>query len=282
MTETRPTPPSPTGDPATGGAQGAAQSAERGEGHLDNLARLHRMSRTAGLGSTDYAAVNVPAVMTIIIGAASVLAVITPIFLFIPVAGVVIGIIALRQLRASNGTQTGTTIAVIGLLACLGFSAVSGYKVLSELRREARDKQQLDGLVERFGATLSQDKIDDAYQMLDGRLRERVTKPIFEQFIRGQYVAAFGPIKSMKATGIYEIQEATDDTGMRMAAGVGFVSTERFPSERALRTNFVYRWSGEDWKIFNLPEWFPPSKEPAQTPGGPPPTGPQGPPAPAR
>src|SRR5688500_6367590 len=71
------------------------------------LHKLHRMSRTAGLGTQEYVAINVAAVMTLLLGLVSALAMVTSLLLVIPLAGVVCGVIALYQIKDSNGTQTG-------------------------------------------------------------------------------------------------------------------------------------------------------------------------------
>src|SRR4051794_6725127 len=82
----------------------------------DPLSHLHKMSTTAGLGSTDYVAVNGVAVATIFMGLASSLALLDVTLLAIPLVTVVLAIIALRQIANSNGTQTGRLLAWGGLV----------------------------------------------------------------------------------------------------------------------------------------------------------------------
>src|SRR5689334_9364604 len=95
----------------------------------DPLAKLHKMSTTAGLGSGDYVAVNITAVVAAPVGPASMLARAANELLIIPVVGIVLGVIALRQIRKSNGTQTGMGIALIGLLLSLG---IGGWVIASQ------------------------------------------------------------------------------------------------------------------------------------------------------
>src|SRR5688500_12187527 len=67
---------------------------------------LYPMSRTAGVGLGDYAAVNVRAVIGLILGVASVLALIfadSYLPLIIPAAAIVVSLIGLVQIRNSNG-----------------------------------------------------------------------------------------------------------------------------------------------------------------------------------
>src|SRR5687767_9055265 len=94
MPDLSPQPPHPQAD-RTAGANGDG---------ADPLAKLHRMSRTAGLGTQDYVAINVAAVVSALLGLASVLALVTSLLLVIPVAGVICGLVALYQIKDSNGT----------------------------------------------------------------------------------------------------------------------------------------------------------------------------------
>ena len=89
------------------------------------LGHLYKMSPTAGVATTDYASINSASIATMVIGAASVLAVLNPYMLFIPAAGLICGVIAVRQIRDSNGTQVGRGLAWGGLLLCVLLAAAS-------------------------------------------------------------------------------------------------------------------------------------------------------------
>src|SRR3954466_7577741 len=82
----------------------------------DPLAHLHKMSTTTGLGSGDYVAVNAAAIFCVITGLASALALLDNLLLILPLACVVGGVVALRQISQSNGTQTGRGLVLLGLL----------------------------------------------------------------------------------------------------------------------------------------------------------------------
>lgn len=224
---------------------------------LDNLARLHRMSRTAGLGSTEYAAVNVAAVVTAVLGAASLLALVTPILLIIPLAGVVVGIIALRQLKASAGTQTGLIIAILGLTACVGFSAYTGYKTYAAIERDKNDKAQLSALVESLGQALAKGEYQRAYAMFDARFRDRVGFPQFEKFFVETAKPYVGSVVSMKSNGFFAIEAAADDVSIRRAMGTAIVQFEKNPGGQPLRVDVVFRYAADQWQLFDLSQWFP-------------------------
>ena len=55
-------------------------------GHHDGLSSLYTMSTTSAPAKTEYAAINSPSVVTLLLGVASVLALFTPILLLIPLA----------------------------------------------------------------------------------------------------------------------------------------------------------------------------------------------------
>src|SRR5436309_1709781 len=88
----------------------------------DPLASLHKMSTTAGLGSEDYVAINAVSIATLLLGLASGLALPFTVLLILPLAGIVCGVLALRQIHGSNGTQSGRAFAIIGLLFSLGMA----------------------------------------------------------------------------------------------------------------------------------------------------------------
>lgn len=233
------------------------QPAPETEAHLDNLARLHRMSRTAGLGTTDYAAVNVAAVMTAVLGAASLLALFTPFFLVIPLAGLVVGIIALKQIKASGGTQTGLIIAILGLAACLAFSAFTGLKAYNAYAQIQSDKATLAVLVQSFGQKLAAEDYPGAYALLDARFRDRVSQAKFEQFFREQMHPYVGKLTSMESNGHFFVDEAADDPSIRMAQGISLVNVEKNPGGQPLRVDLTFRHAAEEWKVFNIAAWFP-------------------------
>ena len=102
--------------------QQTLEPAGSGNGEVDPLERLHKMSRTAGVGTQDYVAVNSVSVAAMMLGIASALALLDRTLLIVPLAGVICAIVALRQIVHSGGTQTGRSLAWIGLVLCLLFA----------------------------------------------------------------------------------------------------------------------------------------------------------------
>src|SRR5215213_1889000 len=102
--------PNPT-DPTTGPTTATLPrpAGDDGPDAPDALARLHKMSTTAGITSQEYVAINIPAIIALVLGLASVVALlnVSGVLLVIPLAAIVTAFAALSQIRASNGTQTG-------------------------------------------------------------------------------------------------------------------------------------------------------------------------------
>src|SRR5438045_8876185 len=110
QTQTDPSQSSPTQSPAQSPAAPKAPLVDD-----DPLARLHKMSTTAGLGSGDYVAVNGTAVFAVFLGFASALALMSETLLLIALAAVIVSVVAWRQIKHSNGTPTGKGLVLIAM-----------------------------------------------------------------------------------------------------------------------------------------------------------------------
>mgnify|MGYP003870224925 CR=1 FL=1 len=185
-----------------------------GAGSDDPIASLHRMSTTAGVGAGDYVAINAAAVTAALLGLASALALWVGVFLALSVAGIVCGLVALRQIRNSNGTQGGTWLAVAGLGLSLLFA---GTTFAREWRRQAanrEDRQQVEQVVAQLEQRLKEARWAEVYAMFDGWYRSRVTPEQFEARF-GKIVEALGQIQSARTTGVIEFSRMPD--GQRTA-----------------------------------------------------------------
>ncbi len=92
-------------------------------GQDDALSRLARMSTTAGVGSGDYVAINTLAIASTLLGLGSMIVPLLGPYLLqiIPLAAIVTALVAWRQIKRSNGTQTGRGLAAAGILLALLF-----------------------------------------------------------------------------------------------------------------------------------------------------------------
>lgn len=143
----------------------AATAAAAGTGP-DPLHNLYRMSRTAGLGSGEYVAINNTSVFAFLMGLASVLALLNAFLLVFCVVAIVLGGIALLQIRSSNGTQTGQAFAVVGILLALIFGGTTGGKVA--MARAERQKSEADvaQVIAQLGQRLAKQEYAQAYGTL--------------------------------------------------------------------------------------------------------------------
>src|SRR5688572_29608213 len=94
-----------------------SQPQDSSSGDDESIKKLFHMSRTAGVGMADYAAVNGFAVGSIVLGLASSLTAIfhEPFLMILPALGLALGLLAYFQVRNSNGTQTGKLVAIGGI-----------------------------------------------------------------------------------------------------------------------------------------------------------------------
>jgi hypothetical protein len=146
----------------------------------DPLAGLYHMSTTAGAGTQDYVAINPVAIWTVFFGVASVLVVMSNVLFVVPCVAVVCGVLALIQIRSSNGTQAGKGLALTGLVLAL---AVGGgklaYDVAGQLSVSA-DEQQIGQVIHDFGQEIANHKYDAAYNRFNDVFKKRVGPAEFQ------------------------------------------------------------------------------------------------------
>lgn len=235
-------------------AAASTSSAKPSEAELTNLAQLHRMSRTAGLGSSEYTAVNNTAVVAAILGIASSLSLFTPVFLFLPVVGVVISVIAIRQIRSSNGTQTGMVLALLGLIGSVAFAGFTGLQAYQHQRMRQADESEMIALTSEFGKLLAAKDYKSAYEKTDARFQEQVTLDRFTTFFDEVVRAQFGDVTAVESNKLFDIQEDPSDPQIRLAISKARIKGSK--SETGFQTEVRYRRTIGRWTIFALPELF--------------------------
>lgn len=249
----------------------------------DPLAKLHKMSTTAGLGSGDYVAVNITAVVCFLFGAASLLARLSNALLVIPLIGVICGFLAMRQIRRSNGTQTGQGIAIVGLLLSLG---IGGWVIASQAHdylSTREDERQIAQIIDKLGQAIKDKKYDEGYKLFGGSFPTRITSQRFGErmsvYHSDQAKALWGDFQTFKWNGHTEFQK-DERTGELLATTVALGYFERSGND-PLRINMLLRKAAGAWMIENLDIF---NTEPASPRAGSAPAaapaGPAGPPAP--
>jgi hypothetical protein len=235
--------------------------ADASDGQADPLASLYKMSRTAGLGSQEYVAVNTTAVAALLLGFASSLAMVANLLLIIPLATLIIAIIAIVQIRRSAGTQTGKGLALMGLLLAGGFVLFVGGRAVMHAREARREEAAIIALIDQFGKYLSQGNYDAAWAQFSARFHERVKKDDFVAlWTRYQADDVFGKIQSMRWNGILEVEPQADT---RIGKCVIVIDLPHIQAQDRELTSF--RWSDDQgWQIDDIPKYFPPTPERGQ------------------
>ncbi len=228
----------------------------------DPLTHLHKMSTTAGLGSTDYVAINAPAVLAVIIGLASALAVLEPILLIVPIAGVICAAVALYQIGKSAGTQTGRGLAILGLLLSLGFAAYVGYLSVDKMRTERTDRAAIEVIIAQFTDHVQKGEVKQAYALFSPRFQERVLEPEFTDRLKYVQSSTWGNLETITTNGRYDFN-SDPTTGVRIAQAILQMKLDRSPEPSRLEA--VFRLVGGEWKFENIPAVFP---APQQGQGG--------------
>ena len=225
----------------------------------DALSGLYHMSNTAGAGTQDYVAINPIAIWAVVFGVASALVVLSNVLLAIPLVGAACGIVALVQIRSSNGTQTGRALAVIGLLLSLALGGGKlGYVALSGFRTSA-DENRIGELMHEMGQQVVDGKYDAAYEKFTDEFRQRVSLGEFEQGFKAfNNVAGLGKLRSIEWNHQVIGMEEKPDTDVTEAYAMGLFSYEKGQEPR--RVIMQYRKSGGVWRPDAIESIFPAKK----------------------
>ena len=222
---------------------------------------LHRMSTTAGLGSTDYVAINAASVLAVILGLASALAVVDKILLIVPLAGLICAVVALYQIGSSGGTQTGRGLAVLGLLLSLGFAAYVGYQSLSKLQQESRDRASIEAVVSQFTGHVQKGEFDKAYNLFSPRFQERVKLAEFSDRMKFVQDGSWGKLQSISTSGRYAFN-SDPASGVRISQTILQMRLDKYPEPSNQES--VFRLVGGQWKIEDIPGLFPAANQQQQ------------------
>lgn len=219
----------------------------------DPLRKLHKMSRTAGLGDSQYVAVNTFAVATVVFGLASAVVVLNAILLIVPAVAIVLGVVALMQIRNSNGTQTGRPLAWLGMVLALGASVLLGTSQIVRILNTRQDEQQIAQLIADFGGDVKARNYDAAHARLSPKMAEAWPKDSLAARMNLIQDGAYGPVKGMSWNGraAFEVEQRT---GLLIGASVAVVDREKGDQDRQ-EMRFL-KVNGE-WKLDAVPMMLP-------------------------
>ncbi len=218
----------------------------------DPMAHLYHMSPTAGVATTDYASINSASIATIVIGAASILAVLNPYMLFIPFAGLICGIVAIRQISDSNGTQVGRGLAWGGLLLSLGLgggvTAVQTTRLL--LHRSA--EREIAAKLQTIGQQIRDGQYDAVYDQASPRLRSRVQREDFDREVASlNAVPQLGKLEYLRWNDEAMVFEVNPDSGVAQATAMAMEKLEKLPEPG--RELFLFVNESGNWSLLDIP-----------------------------
>lgn len=226
----------------------------------DPLAGLYHMSTTAGVGTQDYVAINPTAIVALLLGIGSVVAVLSDVLLVIPLAGVVCAIVALMQVRSSNGTQTGKGLAMVGLLLSLGLGGGrAAYAAYTGLRTTA-DERAIAQSLHQLGQDVGGGNYARAYASFSPTFRDRVDLSRFQQaFKEFDQIPSLGPIKSIEWNEQQIVTEEKPDTGVMQGYAMALFRHANNPQPRRLIVGFEK--VGGAWRPLDIESLFPTKKQ---------------------
>jgi hypothetical protein len=210
----------------------------------DPLASLHKMSTTAGIASADYVAISNLAIGSVILGVMTSLAVIWPVLAWIAAGGALMGILALRSIRHSNGTLAGTAIAFAGIALSIIFAAAGSGVAYYQEARLRPDKQAIDARVSAVGDAIMKSNYSAAYSAFDPEWRNLLSSGSFQQGMLS-LKSDYGEIQRFDPNHRYFFYTAQ---GSQMCSTRAWIRCERYRDEVALRVNLRQQSDGQ-WLI---------------------------------
>jgi hypothetical protein len=259
MTDVNDPTPVPTHSSGAGTAVAAAAGPRRGDADHDPLATLHKMSTTAGISSQEYVAINIPSIIAMVLGLASVMAVPVPVLLVIPLAAIVTGLVSLSQIRASNGTQTGRGFAWLGIVLALAIGGFVFVRAITDRYQTQADRQAIAAKIEELGRLVKARDYDTAYARFSSRFHNRINRDAFgAKWDLAQGFSNLGHINSMEWNRTNILFQQDVDSGAKVASAAALVRFEK--EEEPARYTLEFRKSGQKWEIDDAPSVFPVEK----------------------
>jgi hypothetical protein len=233
----------------------------------DPILKLHKMSTTAGVGSQDYVAINNAAIVSVILGLCTALAFLGLPFLIVGAAGIVSGVIALVQVRHSNGTQGGAALAILGILLSLGLAGSVAASSFLEWNRQRDDEREIDKVLEQFGQYVAAEQYDKAYQLFSPDFQMVIRPDVFRVQLQA-YQQYFGKIDGATSNDVFQF--ATTTEGIQTAQTQAIVRFQKqkpatnptqpaSPREPRREPTGLYRLNGQ-WRIAGMEIFRKPGK----------------------
>lgn len=225
----------------------------------DSLAHLFKMSTTSA-GGQEYVAINATSIASVLIGVASVLAFLANELLIVPLAGFVCAIVAIVQIRRSNGTQSGMAFALVGLVLALGIGGFKGGQQLIISHEDSKDSRVIADILQRLGTDLHSARYDEAYDdFFSPEFKREVDRKSFSaMFQQIQNMSEYGQVEYARWNGQRVEYEEVGTSGVKSASAMALVKFQK-PATPA-RPIFVFSDRDGTWKIDEC-SFFPSKKK---------------------
>jgi hypothetical protein len=220
---------------------------------IDPVTGLHKMSYIAGVGTQEYASINLPAVIAVVLGLAGCMAMIWAWLIVIPLAGLACGIAGLIQIRNSNGTQTGRMTAWIGVVLAGLFVVIVGGQKLIEERQLSIEGQKISALCQQWGQDIVSGDFKAAYGLYSDRFTDKIPFDEFKQHMMFLQANPYsGPMVHADWNGLAQF-DSESETGVITASAMVRLD---FKNGGIDRWNTFFRLVNGQWKIDAMPEEF--------------------------
>jgi hypothetical protein len=230
---------------------------QTGGGGVDPLSHLYKMSTTSA-GGGEYVAINATSIVALLLGVASVVALMTDVLLIVPLAGLICGIVAIVQIRRSNGTQSGMAFAAIGVLLSLLIGGARAGQQVASSNHNARDAQTMAAMIERFGQDVHAGRYNELYEdEMSKAFRDDVDRATFAANLENMQ-KVLGQIDSIQWNGIKPYLEEVGTSGVHTAYAVGLMKFHNKPNPG--RPEFTFSDREGTWKIDQM-SFFPERKK---------------------
>jgi len=233
--------------PQTDESNGSPQQTSDANAHL---AQLHRMSPTAGVTNRGYVALNLLAIVAVLLGMASALSLLSFYFLVIPVGAVVVALVAIKQINNSNGTQTGKGLAWAGMGLAILLGGAEGAMEWKDYTALKADERGISATLSQAGKLINEGKYDQAYEFYDASFKSYVPPELFKSnMLSVQAPRGLGKLQSMEGNGIVHFESAG---GARLAITKAIIKFANIKGEDE-RFDVALREVGGKWLIVRFP-----------------------------
>jgi len=188
----------------------------------------------------------------VVLGLLSVLVLMGWPLLVIPIAAVILALFALRQIRNSNGTQTGRGLAWTGIVLGVAFGALVGTREISARITAAEEQRRIEALVAQINERLINQQWQELYELFTPDFQNRWPPQQFhDRVIQVRTHARLGELQRITSGSRVIIEEY--GSGKR---GVGQLHFHYPSMNEPVSDTVEYRTVDGEWRVHHVPQVF--------------------------